>query len=311
MPGRIEELGRGRLLVDLGFRDTDGLIASYLLPAEDGWAIVEVGPATVRSALLEGLRQAGVEPDEVRHVLVTHIHLDHAGGLGALADALPEAKFYAHRAGVAHLIDPSRLIASARRAWGAAADPLWGTILPVPSGRIVPLDGGESIPLKDGRLEVLATPGHARHHLSFLDTTTRSVMTGDSAGVRLAGASAARPAVPPPDLDLDALFESLDRMRAVEPRALWYAHFGPGPGAARPFEEYRQAVEAWREVARTAARENPDVAHIAAALASFEPGMEPDPELARRNALVSSYELAAQGLLRYLQTRGEVPAGVS
>ncbi len=305
-----EELGEGRLLLDLGFRDTEGLIASYLLPAEDGWALVEVGPTTVRAGLLDGLRRAGVAPEEVRSVFVTHIHLDHAGGLGAVAEVLPRARLYVHRAGYEHLVDPSRLIASARRAWGAAADPLWGPILPVPRDRLVALDGGERFPLRGGELEVLATPGHARHHLSYFDSATRAVLTGDSAGVHLRGSSGARPAIPPPDLDLESLFASLDRMEAKTPDALWYAHFGPVPAGRPVFADYRRRVLAWKAVALAAGREREEVAHVARALEEFdrsEPssgGGAPDP----RVPLVSSYELAAQGLLRYLRGRGELPA---
>ncbi len=312
MVRRPDELGNGRLMVDLGFRDTEGLIASYLLPAEDGWAIVETGPTTVREHFLEGLAAAGVSPAEVRHVLVTHIHLDHSGGLGALADLLPNARLYAHRAGVPHLVDPSRLVASARRAWGAAADPLWGTILPVPADRLVPLDGGEHLPLRGGRLEVLATPGHARHHLSYLDTGTRALMTGDSAGVHLQGEGVARPAIPPPDLDLAQLFASIDRMAEVEPSSLWYAHFGPTPDPRRALSEYRRTVEAWRDVALRAGRERPDARYLAEALEAYDRAhagpAASEAELRRKVSLVSSYELAAQGLLRYFQTHGDLPA---
>jgi glyoxylase-like metal-dependent hydrolase (beta-lactamase superfamily II) len=306
--GRVEELGRGRLLVDLGFHDTEGLVASYLLPGPEGWSVVETGPTTSRASLLDGLRTAGVAPEEVTQVFVTHIHLDHAGGLGAIAEALPRARLYAHRDGIPHLIDPSRLIASARRAWGAAADPLWGPILPVPVERLKALSGGERFPLREGTLEVLATPGHARHHLSFLDTGVHALMTGDSAGVRLRPSEPARPAVPPPDLDLEALFASLERMRATEPRVLWYAHFGACPAGPGVFEEYRASVERWRDVALATAREQPTVPAVAAALRDLELGTratvgeDRDP-----GALVSSYEMAAQGLLRYFQGHDLLP----
>ena len=310
---RVLELGSNRQLVDIDFRDTEGLVAAYLLPEEDGWTLVETGPSSCRAALLAGIARAGVSPEEVRHVFVTHIHLDHAGGVGALMDALPSATFYAHELGVPHLVDPTKLIASARRAWGAAADPLWGTIVPVRADRIVPLRGGERFPLKDGELVVLATPGHAKHHLAFFDTRIRGVFTGDGAGVRLERSSRARPAVPPPDLDLEQLFASIEVMRRLNPEKVLYSHFGPSPDGSEDLARYRAVVEEWRDVALAAARERPDPEYITEKLREHDRpisgglGTAPTDD---RSALVSGYELAALGFLRYFQTRGLLAQGL-
>ena len=302
---RVLELGEGRLLVDLDFRDTEGLVAAFLLPEPEGWALVETGPTSCREALCRGVAAAGVSAEEVRDILVTHIHLDHAGGLGAVAEAFPNARLHAHELGVGHLADPSRLVASARRVWGEAADRLWGPVVPAPAARLRALRGGEVLPLRGGELRVLATPGHAKHHLSFFDTGLRAVLAGDSAGVLLEGSNRVRPAVPPPDLDLDQLFGSLEAMRRTEPRLVLLSHFGPTPNGAEDLRTYRTAVERWRDVALAAARERADAGYVAARLAeadAAEPGDRP--------SLVSGYDLAAQGLLRYFQTHGEL-AGAS
>jgi glyoxylase-like metal-dependent hydrolase (beta-lactamase superfamily II) len=307
----VRELGEGRLLLDLDFRDTEGLVAAYLLPMEEGWTLIETGPTTCRAALLDGLRKAGVTPEEVRQVFVTHIHLDHAGGVGALADALPRAHFYAHELGVPHLVDPSRLVVSVRRAWGAAADPLWGPIVPIPAPRIEPLRGGERFPLVGGELEVIATPGHARHHLAFFDTRLRGIFTGDGAGVRLERSPHLRPAVPPPDLDLDLLFSSVETMRGKEPRFVLFSHFGPSSDGPADLGRYRSIVLEWRDVALAAARENPDPEFVAHRLAEHDAatlraeGVAPSE--AERESLVSGYDLAAKGFLRYFETHGELP----
>jgi glyoxylase-like metal-dependent hydrolase (beta-lactamase superfamily II) len=308
---RVLELGQGRQLLDIDFRDTEGLVAAYLLPEDTGWTLIETGPSTCRAALLAGIERAGVAPEEIRHVFVTHIHLDHAGGVGSLTDALPRATFYAHELGVPHLVDPTKLIASARRAWGAAADPLWGPIVPVPSPRIVALRGGEKFPLRGGELSVLATPGHAKHHLAFFDSGIRGIFTGDGAGVRLERSARVRPAVPPPDLDLEQLFSSLERMRGTDPALVLFSHFGPSPEGARDLAHYRAIVEEWRDVALSAARENPDPEFVTTRLREHDRGdgaVRSHHSRDDRSTLVSGYELAARGFLRYFETHGILPA---
>ncbi|MCI4324538.1 MAG: MBL fold metallo-hydrolase [Thermoplasmata archaeon] len=307
----VHELGQGRLLVDVGFRENEGLIASFLLPGPDGWTIIETGPTSCLERLVAGVLRAGVDPREVVRIFVTHIHLDHAGALGAAAEKFPEAELFAHRAGVGHLVDPTKLIESARRAWGAASDELWGPIVPTPALRLGPLDGGEVFPLNDGNLEVIATPGHAKHHLAFLDTGLSAVFTGDAAGVLLTDGWRARPAVPPPDLDLELLFASLDRIAAAEAKTLLRTHFGSGGEPKADLVAYRRAVEEWRDVALGAARVTPEIPYMAQALREHEEavarasGHAPTSE--DRGALVSGYEMAAMGLLRYFRTHELLP----
>jgi glyoxylase-like metal-dependent hydrolase (beta-lactamase superfamily II) len=270
--------------------------------------LVETGPSTCRESLLACVAHAGVGPEEVRRVFVTHIHLDHAGGMGAIVDAFPRATFYAHELGVPHMVDPTRLVASARRAWGAAtSDQLWGPIPAVPAGRIVGLHGGEVFPVDHGSFEVLATPGHARHHLAFFDTALRGIFTGDGAGVRLEHSSHLRPAVPPPDLDLEQLFSSIETMRRTDPRVVLFSHFGPSPDGAEDLARYRTVVEQWRDVALAAAREQAEPDYVAGRLMEYDTqgGTGALPTLGE--SIISSYRLAAQGFLRYFETRGFLP----
>jgi glyoxylase-like metal-dependent hydrolase (beta-lactamase superfamily II) len=302
----VEELGADRFQIDLDFRDVEGLIASYALPGPEGWTIVETGPTTCREHLVEGIAAAGIDSKEVDRVLVTHIHLDHAGGLGTAAELFPRATLYVHREGLAHMVDPTKLAASARRAWGTAADELWGTILPVPPNRLRALSGGERLPLKGGELLVVNTPGHAKHHLAFFDESTRTLLTGDAAGVHLPGTDRVRPALPPPDLDIEALLASVDRMKELDPARLLYTHFGPRTHGAQALQEYPPLVLRWREIALAAAREDPTVEHIADALQRSEQEATPA-AAAVRTDLISGTALAAQGLLRYFRTRGLIP----
>lgn len=307
----LVELGQGRYLADLAFRGIDGLVGCYLLPHSEGWTAIETGPTTCRERFLANLAAAGIDRAALRRVFVTHIHLDHAGGVGALQADLPKAEFFVHSIGLPHLVEPTRLAESARRAWGAQSDVLWGSLRPADPLRIHPLSGGERFDLLGGTLEVIATPGHARHHLAFLDTGRRAVMTGDAAGVHLPGMGRARPAVPAPDLDLPLLYASLERIRVTGAEELLYAHFGPETGAGSALGEYRVAVESWKEAALTIARDGGSQGAVAEGLQRVEEewakahGTPTAP--GDHGALISSYELAAQGLLRYLRTRGELP----
>ena len=310
----VRELGRNRLLLDLGFRDTEGLVASYLLPLPDsGWAVIETGPASCRELLARGLDRAGISRDQVRQVFVTHIHLDHAGGMGVVAEMFPQATLYAHALGVPHMIDPSKLDPRARVGPGARPRTRSGD----PSFRSRRIGSSRSTGASGSRWRAessrsIDTPGHAKHHLALFDTGTQGLCSGDGAGVRLEGSSRARPAVPPPDLDVELLVQSVERMRALAPRTIYYSHFGPSSGGAEELQEYVRTVRAWTDRALAAARTTPSEPVIADALRAYEKETRDQQGVkvgeGDSGELVSGYDLAAKGFLRYFRTHGLIPA---
>jgi glyoxylase-like metal-dependent hydrolase (beta-lactamase superfamily II) len=212
--------------VDLEFQGRPGVIAAGVVEAPGGLVIVDPGPASTVGRLLDGLAELGASPADVRGILVTHIHLDHSGAVGTLLRGHPRLPVHAHRRGVRHLIDPSKLLDSARLVFGDRTSSLWGDVLPVPAEAVIPLEGGEAVEVAGLEFRVAYTPGHASHHVSYLETASRTAFVGDTGGVRLPGTSVTLPPTPPPDIDLDAWDASLAAIRSWAPSRLFVTHFG-------------------------------------------------------------------------------------
>jgi glyoxylase-like metal-dependent hydrolase (beta-lactamase superfamily II) len=219
-------LASGLSYFDLHFLGVPRVIAAGVLHGPGGVAIVDPGPSSTLPALRSGLEAAGIAMADVRALLLTHIHLDHAGAAGALVRANPSLHVYVHEKGAPHLADPSKLLASAARLYGADMDRLWGEVLPVPGSAMHVLAGGERVEAGGRRLEVLYTPGHASHHVSYLAADAGVAMVGDTAGVRLRERGFNMPPTPPPDIDLEAWRDSLARIQAWRADTLFITHFG-------------------------------------------------------------------------------------
>jgi glyoxylase-like metal-dependent hydrolase (beta-lactamase superfamily II) len=208
--------------LDLNFQNVPQAIASYLLETGEGPILVETGPGSTQDTLVKRLAQHGYRPADVRHVFVSHIHLDHAGGAGWWAHQ--GAQIYVHRVGAPHLIDPSRLLTSARRIYGDMMDTLWGDIVPAPATRVTALGDGDTVRLGDLTFSALDTPGHAyHHHVICLGSVA---FTGDAAGVHMPGGRFAALPAPPPEFDLEAWLQTVDRLLAHHFTAIYPTHFG-------------------------------------------------------------------------------------
>jgi len=303
----LPRAGDRPLTIDLRFLDQPGVIASFLLRGDGEAAFIETGPGSTTPALLDAAARAGVQPEEVRHLLVTHIHLDHSGGAGLLLRHFPNATLYAHQIGVPHLIDPSRLLSSATRIYGGLMHRLWGDVVPVPAERLVALADRQRVRVAGRMLEVLYTPGHAGHHVAFRELESGEIFAGDAAGSRLEGFSYVRPLTPPPDLDLEAWDRTLDLLADYHPPALYLTHFGRHEGVQAHLAELRLRLREWEKLVLTGLLAGHDRTAIAAALQR-----EGDRELLIRQAdadviaryeSTSAYAMNAAGYERYLRKR--------
>ena len=211
--------------IDLQFRGSPRVIATALLSGPDGVTLIDPGPTSCLPALEAGLRERGLSLRDVRTLLLTHIHLDHAGAAGTILERVPAIRVYVHEIGAPHMVDPARLLASATRLWGDQMDALWGAFLPVPQSQVTALAGGERLAIAGRSLQVAYTPGHAKHHVSFLDEQTGMAYVGDTGGIRIVGDYLLAP-TPAPDINIEAWLQSLDRIDAWQPVSLFLAHFG-------------------------------------------------------------------------------------
>jgi len=291
--------------IDTRFAGWEHVTAGYLLDGDE-LTLIETGSQTSAPALVAALDELGVDPGDLAHIVVTHIHLDHAGGVGDIARAFPRATVHVHEKGARHLIDPSRLLESSARVFGDLLDELYGRMRPTEASRVHVLTDGEELRLAPDRvLTTVDSPGHAKHHLALHDGRSGLLFVGDAVGVRLPGMGFLRPATPPPDFDLDLALRSIERFAERRPTGLALAHYGL---VAEPTELLAEATETltrWAEIAVTAWREGRDV--TAALDEAFRPEMDVLDELQReRLETLNGIHSNASGFRRWLDQGGHV-----
>lgn len=301
------QLRAGLWQISLPFQGESDIVGSYLLSGGNEIALIDPGPGSVLEAQLAAILEAGFSPSTVTHVIVTHIHLDHAGMVGALLRHMPKATVYVHDRGAPHLIDPSKVVASATRIYGERMGELWGRILPVPQERVKVIADGDVLNVAGRRLEVHYTPGHAVHHVIFFDVHSGELFAGDAAGVRLQGIDYVRPPTPPPDLDIEAWTTSIDKLKKLRPDVLYLGHFGPTKNVVPHLERLREKLYAWGDFVLHAMRDGKDEAEIIAMLIK-----DTTPELQRvtddahtlaRYDIATNYPMTVQGYMRYWQKK--------
>jgi glyoxylase-like metal-dependent hydrolase (beta-lactamase superfamily II) len=254
--------------LDLDYVGTPRVIGAYLVETEEGLAVFDCGPTTTVLALERRLAERGVSFADVRHLLLSHIHLDHAGAAGVLVRKYPYLQVHVSEIGAPHLVDPSRLEASARRLYGDAFDALWGELAAVPETNVHVVGNGVL------GLECFPSPGHASHHVCFL-AADGTLYAGDAAGVRIQPARHVLPVSPPPDVDVEAWHRTIDEIEARGPARLALVHFGVVVETAPHLERLREQLDLWARRVRDGADEEEFVASARADLAADEDDLEP------------------------------------
>ncbi|MGB9465405.1 MAG: MBL fold metallo-hydrolase [Candidatus Acidiferrum sp.] len=289
-------------------------IAAVLLESDGHRAIIDPGPASSLPTIRELLDVRGIGISDLNAILLTHIHLDHAGATGALIKENPNLEVYVHKAGMLHMADPSKLLASAERLWPGELGRLFGETLPVPFGNLRMLKGGETLSLGSRNLDVVYTPGHASHHVSYFDLSDGTAFVGDTAGFHIEGEPYVVPLTPPPDIDLEIWNASLDAIGTRAPARLFLTHFGYSNNPAGHIAENRKNLQRWSALVAETLRSTPDPqaaleTFVAAASAEIEERL-PAAE-AEHYIFNCGLNLSWLGLARYHRKRAEATAGSS
>jgi glyoxylase-like metal-dependent hydrolase (beta-lactamase superfamily II) len=310
-PKVITPLGHDVFQVDTRMAGYDGITAGYLIRG-DRPCLVETGTAPSAPVVRDALAGLGIGPADLATVVVTHIHLDHAGGAGDIAAMFPAADIVVHHRGARHLADPSRLMASARAVYGDALDRFFGVLAPVPAERIIALEDTGTVDLGGGRrLDSHYSPGHAKHHVGLIDSGSGDLYVGDAAGVYLPDTGDLRPATPPPDFDLEVALASIRKFAALRPSRLMFSHYGPVRPVTETLERSAEEITVWVEETRAARKAGLDLDHAIAMVrdrtdaryAAFRPDV--DPAMAQKFDRISGTASNVTGIMHWLDTTQE------
>ncbi|HET7482052.1 MAG TPA: MBL fold metallo-hydrolase [Actinomycetota bacterium] len=287
-------------VIDTKMHGYPGITGTFLVSGEKT-ALIETGPKSSVDNVIAGLEAEGATPD---WIIVTHIHLDHAGAAGTLAARFPDARIGVHEVGAPHLVDPAKLWSSASRIYGDDMDRLWGGIDPIPEDRIEVLRDGDAIDLGGRTLAVFDTPGHAYHHNAYLDDRTGTIFVGDALGVRLPDVGVVRPATPPPEFHLTKAIDSIRRIQKLEPQRVCLTHFGPADMAVDELcDEAVEVLERWAEVIRGARNTTKDLDEVTDVIRR-EIGVDLEKRLGAeavtRMEQTTSYWMNTWGYMRYM-----------
>jgi glyoxylase-like metal-dependent hydrolase (beta-lactamase superfamily II) len=289
--------------IDLELMGTPGVVGAYFIPSELGHILVDCGPGATLEKLYAGVKKLGFKPSDVKHLLLTHIHLDHAGAAGRLARELG-LQVYVHRHGAGHLLRPERLIESATRVYGAMMDVLWGAFEAVPENQLTILEGGEQINISGLEFQAFYTPGHAIHHLAYFVEDT--IFSGDVGGVRLQGSSHVVAPTPPPDIDLEAWRNSIKTLRQLNAARILVSHYGEFSDLETHWNNLENNINDLEQLSLEVMRgggARDEIAKRIELLSGKQISTASDSTINTRYQLATPYLMAADGLLRYWQRK--------
>ena len=307
----VTALGHEVYQIDTQMAGYSGITAGYLIRS-DRPCLVETGTAPSAPVVRGALAALGIGADDLATVVVTHIHLDHAGGVGDIAEMFPRAEVVVHELGARHLADPSRLMASARMVYGDELDALFGALAPTPAERIRTVERTGVVDLGGGRrLESHYSPGHAKHHVGLVDSVSGDLYVGDAAGIYIPETGDQRPATPPPDFNLEIALESLRMFGALRPARLLFSHYGPVSAVDAALDRSAEEIRLWVSETRQARRVGLDLDHAVAMVAErtreryavFAP--DADPELAAKYDRIAGAPANVSGIMDWLDKTGD------
>lgn len=308
-PGPVR-VADGVTLLDLSFQATPGVIGAWLLEGDGEAVLIETGPASTRENLEHMVRQAGYKMANISRLIVTHIHLDHAGAAGVLLRDYPHLRLSVQEDAAPFLISVDRLWNSATRIYGDEMLPLWGETIDADASRVDTFRDGDRLRVAGTTLRVVATPGHSGTHVSFFDEQRGILFTGDAAGARIGGSSILVPTLSPPEIDIDLWKESIDRMKALEPERLALTHMGIFDDAVPHLDGLMPAIRECMEIADRVLQSPDDESALAEALTlelrgAFEnEGGDVDRAYAAMQYAMPTW-LAAKGIVRVFKKAGK------
>jgi len=294
--------------IDLNFCDTPKSIATGVYAGDAGAVLIDPGPGSCIDTLRASLAAQGIGVGDIESILITHIHLDHAGATGLLVRDNPRIRVFVHEKGAPHVVDPSKLINSANQLWGVeGVARLWGQVIPVPESNLHVLGERARITAGGRTFDVRYTPGHASHHVSYFDDRSGLAWAGDTAGLRFTSKVFTLPPTPPPDIDLEAWRDSLAKIRDWKPETVFITHFGPYGGAAAHLDHIetslRDVADMARRAIQTDASDEAKYEQFKEDVFAYVRGAVDEQEM-RPLEFVGPLEFNWRGLVRYWKKKG-------